>query len=66
MKEYIQRMRVELKELLKKIEKGKAALVVPPYGADDKGQTLLSKQIGFMQCYAEVLEERIKHEEAKS
>lgn len=66
MKEYIQRMHVELKELLKKIEKGKAALVVPPYGADDEGQSLLSTQIGYMECYADVLRRRIEHEEAKS
>ena len=66
MKEYVNRMQAEQKELNDRINKAVKALQNPPYGIDDMGLHLLSKQIDAMKVYADVLAERIKYEGGKN
>lgn len=65
MKEYVNRMQAEQKELNDRINKAVKALQNPPYGIDDMGLHLLSKQIDAMKVYSDVLAERIKYEGGK-
>ena len=65
MKEYILRMQVEEKELNDRINKAVKALQNPPYGIDDMGLHLLSKQIDAMKVYSDVLHQRIEYEVKK-
>ena len=65
MQEYIKRMIVERDDLKGKITKAKKALENPPYGSDEEGLNLLALQLTHMESYLNVLERRIKYEEAK-
>jgi hypothetical protein len=65
MKQFIERMKVELKELQGRISRAKKAVETPPFGADRMSIDLLKSQIEYMQGYALVLEQRIKHEVEK-
>lgn len=58
-------METEKEELKNRILKAVKLLQCPPYGIDDFGLHLLSKQIDAMKVYLEVLEERIKYEGGK-
>jgi hypothetical protein len=66
MKEYVIRMQAEEKELNYRISKAVKALQNPPYGIDDMGLHLLSKQIDAMKVYSDVLHQRIEYEGKKN
>jgi hypothetical protein len=65
MKEYIQRMVAEKKELESKIDKANKAIKNPPYGMDEKDKNYLIAQVGYMETYKDILERRIKYDSAK-
>ncbi len=65
MSEYIKRMYTERDDLNGKISRAKKALENPPYGSDEEGLNLLALQVTHMEEYLDVLERRIKYEEAK-
>ena len=52
MKQFIERMKVELKELQGKIKRAEKAVETPPFGADKTSIDLLKSQIQYMQGYA--------------
>ena len=52
MKQFIERMKVELKELQGRIKRAEQAVATPPYGADKTSIDLLKSQIKYMQGYA--------------
>ena len=62
MKQFIERMKVELKELKSRIKKAEQAVETPPFGADKTSIDLLKTQIKYMQGYASFLEQRIEYE----
>ena len=62
MKQFIERMKVELKELQGKIKRAEQAVETPPFGADKTSIDLLKSQIKYMQGYASFLEQRIEYE----
>ncbi len=65
MQEFIKRMITERDELKGKISKAKKAIENPPYGSDKEGMNLLALQLSHMEKYLDVLEQRIRYEEAK-
>ena len=62
MKQFIERMKVELKELQGRIKRAEQAVATPPYGADKTSIDLLKSQIKYMQGYTSFLEQRIEYE----
>lgn len=56
----------EKKDLGGKISRASKALENPPYGSDEKGLSLLSKQLEIMKSYENVLAERIEYEMGKT
>ncbi len=62
MKQFIERMKVELKELQGRIGRAEKAVETLPYGADKTSIDLLKAQIQYMQGYASFLEQRIEYE----
>lgn len=64
MQEHVKRMVTERDDLKGKISRAKKAILNPPFGATQKAMQLLEKQLGFMEQYLEVLEERISYEGA--
>ena len=62
MKQFIEKMEFELKELQGKIKRAEQAVETPPFGADKTSIDLLKSQIKYMQGYASFLEQRIEYE----
>jgi hypothetical protein len=62
MKQFIEKMKIELKDLQGKIKRTEQAVETPPYGADKTSIDLLKAQIKYMQGYASFLEQRIEYE----
>lgn len=62
MKQFIERMKVELEELQGKIKRAEQAIETPPFGVDKTSIDLLKAQIKYMQGYASFLEQRIEYE----
>lgn len=58
-------MQAEKSELENRLKKAKAALLNPPYGSDKEGLKLLNDQVMIMEHYSDILDQRIRHEEAK-
>lgn len=48
MKQFIEKMKVELKELQSKIKRAEQAVETPPFGADRMSIDLLKSQIEYM------------------
>lgn len=65
MKQYIERMKVELTDLNGKIGKAERAIENPPFDSDKNGIELLKKQVTAMRAYREILQERIDYEVSK-
>lgn len=65
MKQYIERMKVELTDLNGKIGKAERAIENPPFDSDKNGIELLKKQVTAMRAYREILQERIEYEVSK-
>ena len=65
MKQYIERMKAEHKELKARIKKNLQIIEHPPYDSDKKGLGMLAKQVMAMQEYADILTERIEYEVSK-
>lgn len=65
MKQYIEKMVNEKKDLEGKIEKDEKLLATDPYDLDETGKHLLEKQVGAMKVYRDILEQRIKYEGGK-
>ena len=65
MQKYIEKMKIDLKELSDKISKAEKAIENPPYGSDINGIELLKKQVTAMRAYREILQERIDYEVSK-
>lgn len=63
MKQFVERMIREKKDLNSKIKKAKIAIENRPFDMDDKGFALLVKQVEIMESYVKILEKRIKHSE---
>lgn len=63
MKQFVERMIREKKDLNSKIKKAKIAFENRPFDMDDKGFALLAKQVEIMESYVKILEKRIKHSE---
>ena len=63
MKQFVERMIREKKDLNGKIKKAKIAIENRPFDMDDKGFALLVKQVEVMESYEKILEKRIKHSE---
>ena len=66
MKQFVERMKVELKELKSRITKAEQAVNNPPYGSDKTGIDLLKSQLQYMRGYASYLEQRIEYEGGKN
>jgi hypothetical protein len=62
MKQFVEKMKVELKELNGRIKRAEQAVEVVPYGADKTSIELLKSQIECMHGYASFLEQRIEYE----
>ena len=65
MKQYIERMKVESKELENRIKKNLQIIENPPYDSDETGLGMLKKQVSAMRAYADILTERINYEVSK-
>ena len=65
MKQYIEKMVNEKKDLEGKIAKDEKLLATDPYDLDETGKHLLKKQVGAMKAYRDILEQRIKYEGGK-
>ena len=65
MQKYIERMKIEVKELDDRISKAEKALENPPFGSDKRGLDLLSEQVKKMKAYSVVLHQRIEYEVSK-
>ena len=66
MQKYIERMIEEKKELAGRINRASKAIENPPFGSDEKGLSLLSRQIEIMKSYENILAERIDYELGKN
>jgi hypothetical protein len=62
MKQFVEKMKVELKELKGRIAKAEQIVATKPFGADKTSIDLLKSQIQYMQGYASFLEQRIEYE----
>lgn len=65
MKQYIERMKIELADLSGKIGRAERAIENPPFDSDKNGIELLKKQVTAMRAYREILQERIDYEVSK-
>lgn len=65
MQKYIEKMKIELKELKARIAKAESIIAKPPFDSDKTGLDLLKAQLKYMQCYADCLQSRIKYEVSK-
>lgn len=65
MRQYIEKMKVELKELDSRIKKAEEAVQNEPYGMDSTGKDLLEQQIDAMKHYRAILSYRIDYEASK-
>ena len=62
MKQYIEKMVNEKKDLEGRIARAEKVLENTPFDLDDTGRHLLEKQVGAMKVYRDILEQRIKYE----
>lgn len=62
MQEHVKRMIIEKDDLDGKIKRCRKALAAPPFGIDEEGLYLLSKQCEAMESYSHWLNERLKKE----
>jgi hypothetical protein len=60
MPEYVKRMLQEKEDLEGKIKRAKKAVENPPYGMDLEDKNYLETQIGYMEQYLDVLNQRIQ------
>ena len=58
-------MKVESKELENRIKRNLELIQNPPYDSDEKGLSMLKKQVSAMRAYADILIERIEYEVSK-
>lgn len=65
MQKYIERMKVEKKELDGRINRAEKAIKNPPFGSNTVGIDLLKKQVRAMRVYQEILQQRIDYEVGK-
>ena len=65
MKQYIEKMQTEKKDLEGKIAKCEKVLASNPFDLDETGKHLLEKQVGAMKIYLDILEQRISYEGGK-
>ena len=65
MKQYIERMINEKKELEGRIGKAEKAIASNPFDMDETSKHLLGKQVDAMKVYADILDQRIKYETGK-
>jgi len=65
MKQYIEKMVNEKKDLEGKIVKAEKVLASNPFDLDETGKHLLEKQVGAMKVYCDILEQRIRYEGGK-
>ena len=65
MKQYIEKMQIEKKDLEGKIAKAEKLLASNPFDLDETGKHLLEKQVGAMKVYLDILEQRISYEGGK-
>ena len=62
MKQYVERMFVERRDLKGKIRKEKETINKNPYGMDKTQKMLLAQQLTHMESYLDVLNQRIEYE----
>ena len=62
MKQYVERMIREEKDLTEKIKKAKNALKNKPFDMTETGAELLKKQVSAMELYLAALKERLVYE----
>ena len=65
MKQYIEKMQTEKKDLEGKISRAEKLLESNPFDLDETGRHLLEKQVGAMKVYLDFLEQRIQYEGGK-
>lgn len=65
MKQYIEKMQTEKKDLEGKIARAEKLLESNPFDLDDTGRHLLEKQVGAMKVYCDILAQRIEYERGK-
>ena len=65
MKQYIEKMQIEKKDLEGKIAKCEKVLATDPFDLDETGKHFLEKQVGAMKVYLDILEQRISYEGGK-
>ena len=65
MKQYVEKMVNEKKDLEGKIARNEKLLATDPFDLDDTGKHLLEKQVGAMKVYLDILEQRILYEGGK-
>lgn len=65
MKQYIEKMVEEQKELHRKIVKAENVISGNPLDLDEMGRHLLEKQVQAMKVYCDILAQRIEYERGK-
>ena len=65
MKQFIEKMKNEKKDLEGKIARAEKVLESNPFDLDETGRHLLEKQVQAMKVYLDVLEQRILYEGGK-
>lgn len=65
MKQFIEKMEAEAKELDCRIVKAKQVLLTQPFGTDEMGMHLLDKQVQAMSVYSDILHQRIEYEKKR-
>jgi hypothetical protein len=65
MKQFIEKMEAEAKELDCRIVKAKQVLLTQPFGTDEMGLHLLDKQVQAMSVYSDLLHQRIEYEKKR-
>ena len=65
MKQYIEKMEIEKKDLESKISRAEKLLESNPFDLDDTGRHLLEKQVQAMKVYLDFLEQRIQYEKGE-
>ena len=65
MKQYIEKMEIEKKDLEGKISRAEKVLESNPFDLDETGRHLLEKQVQAMKVYLDFLEQRINYEVGK-
>lgn len=65
MQKYIEKMKIEAKDLEARIKKNLQIIDNPPYDSDETGLEMLKKQVTAQRAYLAILNERIEYEVAK-